>query len=185
MLAPKELHVAERSMRTTVLMGVTVNWWPHTSTELSVPCGSPTTCQGHFTLLFSHTSSSFWNFKHLLSSSHATDFVLYIPGKIGAIRKESPYISFAKLNYLPSSVSSSSATLPVTDLSFLLPIANSPLVQQPPTTSHLRKSFALIVLPSLLDHSHKYTISYNYPLTKIVFTWPSARCPLPFLCSGL
>lgn len=134
-LAPKELHVAEKSMRTAVLMGVTVNLWPHTSTELSVPCGSPTTFHAHFTLLFSHTSSSFRNFKHLLSSSHSTIFVLYITGKIRVIRRESLYISFAKLNDVPAYISSYSATLPVTDLSLLLPIANSLLVQQPPTTS--------------------------------------------------
>lgn len=51
----------------TMMIRFTLNLWPHTSAEPSALLGTPTTFHSQFTLLFSHTSSSLWNFKHLLS----------------------------------------------------------------------------------------------------------------------
>ena len=65
--SPRQLNVAQKNMYTTTMIRVTLNIWPRTSAEPSAFLGIPTTFHSQLTLLFSHTSSSLWNFKHLLS----------------------------------------------------------------------------------------------------------------------
>lgn len=83
-----------------------------------------------------------------------------------------------------------SAFPPLVDLFSLLSMSDPPIVQQNPTTSSLCQTFASVVLPSLLDHSHQQTNAPSYIITILkrlfscdpMFTIPSHICVPSHFC---
>lgn len=101
MLAPSNSPWLEPNTHTTMLTGFTPRLWPWTSTELSAVVGNP--------LQFIVSSPSDFPTPPLLSETFNTYFTFtfncwlcIITEDIKIIRRESPSISFAKPNDLPS-----------------------------------------------------------------------------------
>lgn len=151
-------------MHMTVLIGLTLDLWPHNSAELSALCGISTAFHSQFSLFFPHTSSSVpnlntcfllhiqlsWFYISLRSRTGQQGISLYFLGRT----ESSPCIP---------------ATPPVVDLSFLS-TANPPRGRQHPPPPAYMRALCLWFYLCRIVLINKYTSLYKYHLFKNLFS---------------